>query len=180
MLTNVLRRSLYVDWSIEWLRQHLACRPTGAAVDDLGRLVMELGQDHQDVVWAPDKLFKMLRQSEPTAATIHCCWRLCRHYDDWQETANAVTAAAQKQLGVNIRHCCWYWDDQHDVLLSTASIKGHAKQLISVKTKEITPTGAGAAEPPYYSVALLPSNWLHTCLLDHLETRAFTRKIDHE
>ncbi len=174
MLTDVLRRSLYTEWSTAWLRQHLAQRPSGVRVDDLGRLVLEMDQGSTEVVWSPGELVSKLQQSEPNANTVQCCWRLCRHYDDWQETAAAVTISVQKQLDTAVQHAAWYWDDQHGVLLATASIAQKPADVQNIKIRKIVPasTETGAPEAPYHSVALLPSAWLHACLLEHLKTRA--------
>ncbi|KKN30880.1 hypothetical protein LCGC14_0829550 [marine sediment metagenome] len=171
MLTHMFRRSIYADWAMTWLDQHLPRRPAGVAVDERGTLVMELADDDEEEDtwrWAPDHLMKRLRQSDSTAQTIYCCWQLCRHYDDRQETSVVVTKELATRLGVEIEPTVWYWADQHDVLVTEATVVGEPKTITDVNTKQ--------TDANVQSITLQPSRWLHRVLWEHLKLRAFPQQ----
>jgi hypothetical protein len=138
------------------------------SIDEYGDLLLEW-DDADDVVWSSGEIIKQLKNSPPTAATMLCCWRLCRRYDDAQETSAAVTQGVSKKLAVDLSPAFWYWDDQHSVLVTSTSVDSIAvaddpEGIDGIKTKQ---NGSDV------DVALLPGAWLRDLLIGHLIRRAF-------
>jgi len=178
MLTHMFRRSFYANWAVSWLEQNpkLPEYPSGVSVDEHGSLLMEFAnddsKDDEQWLWSPGELMNQLQISAPTAQTVCCCWHLCRHYDDQQETSNMVTAKLAKRLRAEIAPSAWYWSDQHDVLVTTTNIVGKPKNLSAVQIEQ--------TEEDAHSVVFRPCKGLHSILSSYLKYRAFPTEKKQE